>query len=114
MSKENNKNHEADELNELTTALEELDIQANDIRRRISTIIRNQQQENTKQRKRKVIVKTVNRPIQVGDRVVVTNNYKGRRGTKGVVRRTTSTQAYIDIDNTNDTIRSYKQNLRRL
>jgi hypothetical protein len=114
MDKESNNKQNTDELHELTTALEQLDIQANNIRRRISTIIRNQQQENTKSRKRTVIARSEHRPIQVGDRVVVTNNYKGRRGTKGIVRRTTSTQAYIDIDNTNETIRSYKQNLRRL
>ena len=36
-----------------------------------------------------------NRPLQVGDRVVITNRYRGRRGTEGTVVRVTSTQVTL-------------------
>jgi dsDNA-specific endonuclease/ATPase MutS2 len=52
--------------------------------------------------------------LKIGDRVEVRNNYRGRRGTKGVITKITPSQAYIKPDNGNKTFRSYKQNLRRI
>ena len=53
-------------------------------------------------------------PLKIGDRVVVTNNYKNRSGIKGTIVQLTKTQAYVLPDNGVVTFRSYKQNLRLL
>ena len=41
----------------------------------------------------------VNRPVQVGDQVRITNNYRGLFGTEGRVVRVTSTWVWLETPN---------------
>jgi hypothetical protein len=52
--------------------------------------------------------------FEVGDRVVVTNKYRGLKGTKGTIVSLSNAQATVKPDNNGATFRKYKQNLRRL
>jgi hypothetical protein len=51
--------------------------------------------------------------LKIGDRVIVTNRYRGLQGTTGKVIKLSSAQATIEADN-GETFRKYKQNLRRI
>ena len=87
------------EINDLTEEIRKLNIRLENL----------QNSASNSQTKRKN-----SQPLTVGERVVVTNNYKSRSGTTGTIVRLTSAQAYIEPDNGKETFRSYKANLKRL
>ena len=89
-------------IEELTTHLELLHIQIEEVSNRIRAITR---ENNNVTRVRRGI------EIRVGDTVQVTNKYKGRLGVKGVVIRLTATQSVIESE-TGETFRKYKANLK--
>ena len=51
--------------------------------------------------------------FEIGDRVIVTNRYRGLQGTVGKIIKLSNAQATIEADN-GETFRKYKQNLRKL
>ena len=51
------------------------------------------------------------RKLQVGDRVLITNNYRGARGVVGTIVRVTEATVVIDPDNRGPEIRRYKDNV---
>ena len=52
--------------------------------------------------------------FEIGDRVIVTNKYRGLKGTKGTIVSLSNAQATVKPDNNGVNFRKYKQNLRRL
>jgi hypothetical protein len=52
--------------------------------------------------------------FQVGDRVVITNNYRGLRGTQGIITNVTPQQVNIRAEGHRRTISKKKTNVRRL
>ena len=52
--------------------------------------------------------------LREGERVVITNNYKGQRGTTGIIVHTTTHQVSIRIAGTNRIINKKKTNVRRI
>ena len=87
------------EINDLTEEIRKLNI-------RLESLQNSASNSQTKRKR--------SDPLTVGERVVVTNNYKNRSGTTGTIVKLTSTQAYIKPDNGKDIFRSYKENLKRL
>ena len=51
--------------------------------------------------------------LEVGDRVIVTNRYRGLQGTRGTIVSLSNAQATVKPDN-GANFRKYKQNLRRI
>ena len=51
--------------------------------------------------------------ISVGDRVTVTNNYKGRKGTEGTVVKKTAFFVTVKSENSEDTFRVSIQNIKK-
>ena len=52
--------------------------------------------------------------LKEGERVVITNNYKGQRGTTGTIVHTTTHQVSIRITGTDRIINKKKTNVRRI
>lgn len=97
----------------LALQLERLTLQANTVRNQLVQL--NNQRTRREADKDKVApVPRRNQTIQIGDKVVVTNKYKGRQGTIGIVTRLTRTQAYVDPEGDGEVFRRYKANLRKL
>jgi preprotein translocase subunit YajC len=51
---------------------------------------------------------------QIGDRVQITNNYRGLRGTQGIVTNVTAQQVSIQIEGNRRPINKKKTNVRRV
>ena len=54
------------------------------------------------------------RSLAVGDRVVVTNNYRGQRGLTGTITRVTARQVHLRLDHQDRVIVKKKENVRRI
>ena len=52
--------------------------------------------------------------LQEGDRVVITNNYRGQRGSQGVVTHVTPKQVSIRIDGQRRVVNKKKTNVRKI
>ena len=52
--------------------------------------------------------------FQIGDRVQITNNYRGLRGTQGIVTNVTAQQVSIRVEGQRRTINKKKTNVRRI
>lgn len=50
----------------------------------------------------------------VGDRVVITNNYRGQRGLTGRITRVTARQVHLRLDGQDRTLIKRKENVRRI
>jgi hypothetical protein len=100
------------ELEELIEDLERLQVQLNNIAQRVRNIKgrRPSSIDNTKRASRK----SRNTTLKIGDSVVVTNRYKGRKGQTGVVVGITATQVRLKPDNGEDEYRSYKANVKKI
>jgi hypothetical protein len=104
------------ELQDLVDNLNRLQIQVNDVTRRIQNV---REQRNRETQDQQVPAQPQNRrnrrrPLQVEDRVVVTNKYKGRQGVTGTVTKVTAAQVRVQPDGGGDSFRIYKANVRLL
>lgn len=102
-----------DEITQLTNELQRLTLCTNIIASRLQelhnnfpTIDSNTDTDAT-QRDRKS-------PLQVGDRVRITNSYQGRRNTQGTVTKVLNTQAWVQPDDGDKPFRKFKANLARI
>lgn len=91
------------ELQQLISDLEQLKLQVNDITKRIEEL------------KGKPINKDPikSKQLKVGDKVIVTNNYRNRKGITGNIVRVTPAQVRIRPDNGNNEFQVYKQNVKK-
>ena len=53
-------------------------------------------------------------PFAIGERVVITNNYRNLKGRIGSITRITRTFVFLKLDNSTDIIQKRKQNVERL
>ena len=120
---------EGNEEEELTDIFKTLLLQQRDLQQQLTTL--NQSITNTNERLNLLLetnqepngnIETsaiINEPVRrrnsfdIGDRVIVTNRYRGLQGTVGKIIKLSNAQATIETDN-GETFRKYKQNLRRL
>jgi preprotein translocase subunit YajC len=102
------------ELEELIAELDQLQLQVNTVSRRLQSVRERQRQktrnnsDHTRQKKKK------REPLRAGDRVVVTNRYKGRQGLEGTIVKVTAAQVQVKPDNGDEEFRIYKANVRRI
>jgi hypothetical protein len=112
-----NQGEEDRELYEQAEALarqfQALTLEANTVRTQLIELNSKRARREAERSKPTVAPKRT-RSIQVGDRVVVTNKYKGRQGTVGTVTKLTKTQAYVNPDGDGETFRCYKANLKKI
>jgi hypothetical protein len=101
------------EIDDLTREIEGLSLQLESLRERLAKATTRKRNESSSVGNKPNRVKR-NRPLSIGDRVRVTNNYKCRKGLTGVITRTTNAQAYVKPDNGEAIFRSYKANLKRI
>jgi preprotein translocase subunit YajC len=92
------------ELNRLINDLENLKIQVKDITKRIEDL-----QGNTNHKK-----SDKHRGFEIGDKVIITNNYRNRKGITGNIVRITPAQVKIKPSNGNAEFHVYKQNIKRV
>jgi hypothetical protein len=102
------------EIDELTEELAKLQLQADIIQNKLQQIRNRNQNTEITQTRTAQKAEDRNRPLRIGDRVLVTNRYKGRQGVTGSVVRLTQTQAVVRPDNGEEDFRKYKANLRRV
>ena len=96
-------NREDTELNRLINDLKNLKVQVNDITKRIDEL-----KGNTNNKKI-----TKNKEFQIGNKVIITNNYRNRKGITGNIIRITPAQVRIKPSNGNAEFQVYKQNIKR-
>ena len=75
---------------------------------------RNQQQQQQQPQGRQPRQQRRVRELQAGDRVIITNNYRGARGVTGTIVRVTPATVLIDPDSGGPEIRRYKANVAHL
>jgi dsDNA-specific endonuclease/ATPase MutS2 len=102
------KNDEDSEVAELIKELEQLQVRITRVNERLKQLDR-----KGTQRKQTVTNKESN-DLRVGDRVEVTNRYKGRFGTQGTIIKITSAQVLIQEADSDNTFRKYKANVRKI
>ena len=61
-----------------------------------------------------VVNPDIEEELQEGDRVVITNNYRGQRGSQGVVTHVTPKQVSIRIDGQRRVVNKKKTNVRKI
>jgi preprotein translocase subunit YajC len=101
-------NDEDIEVTALIRELEQLQLRitrVNDRLKQLKTTTRAKQQTTTN--------KETN-ALRVGDRVEVTNRYKGRLGVRGTIIKVTSAQVLIQEVDNNSTFRKYKANVKKI
>ena len=94
------------ELTDATHQLQRLQIQLNNTETRINELKGRRRTLNSDDKKRRNII--------VGDKVRITDNYKGRRGHEGIVIKVTPTQVKIRPSNGGEVYNKYKQNVIRV
>ena len=52
--------------------------------------------------------------FEIGERVVIINNYRGNRGLTGVITSVTTYQVSVRLDNNNRIVKKRKHNVRRI
>ena len=97
----------------LTLQLQALTLEANTVRTQLVQL-NNRRARREAEENKPATVRKRKHPIQIGDRVIVTNKYKERQGTVGTVTKLTRTQAYVDPDGDGEVFRRYKANLKRV
>ena len=121
---------EGNEVEELTDIFRTLLLQQRDLQQQLTTL--NQSIANTNERLSLLLETNQEEPngitetsatindsirrrnsFEIGDRVIVTNRYRGLQGTVGKIIKLSNAQATIETDN-GETFRKYKQNLRKL
>jgi hypothetical protein len=90
-------------IKRISKDIEELSIQLNQL------IIQDQLAEREVQN-----LPAQERDFQIGDRVEITNNYKGLRGSQGVVTHITAHQVSLRVDGHRRVINKKKSNVRRV
>jgi hypothetical protein len=102
-----NRNND-DEVTELIRELEQLQLRITSVNDRLKLLKNNTEGNNqTETTKNKNI-------LRVGDKIEVTNKYKGRLGVQGTIVKVTSAQVLIQETGSNTTFRKYKANVRKL
>ena len=99
------------QLEEITTRIENLELQSNtrtqhrarNLFARATRVINNSSNSNSE------VV-----PIVAGDRVKITNHYKGQYGKEGTVSRVTEKRVFFIIDGTIEETFRIKKNVRRI
>ena len=121
---------EGNEVEELTDIFRTLLLQQRDLQQQLTTL--NQSIAHTNERLSLLLETNQEEPngitetsatindsirrrnsFEIGDRVIVTNRYRGLQGTVGKIIKLSNAQATIEADN-GETFRKYKQNLRKL
>ena len=121
---------EGNEVEELTDIFRTLLLQQRDLQQQLTTL--NQSIAHTNERLSLLLETNQEEPngitetsatindsikrrnsFEIGDRVIVTNRYRGLQGTVGKIIKLSNAQATIEADN-RETFRKYKQNLRKL
>jgi dsDNA-specific endonuclease/ATPase MutS2 len=99
-------NDSSNEITELIQELEQLQIHISRVNERLKEL-------NNDDRTKKQTAKDKS-TLKVGDKVEVTNKYKGRLGVRGTVIRVTSAQVVIQEEGGDEVFRKYKANVRRV
>jgi dsDNA-specific endonuclease/ATPase MutS2 len=99
-------NDSSNEITELIQELEQLQIRISRVNERLKEL-------NNDDRTKKQTAKDKS-TLKVGDKVEVTNKYKGRLGVRGTVIRVTSAQVVIQEEGGDEVFRKYKANVRRV
>lgn len=99
MNQEPRQTRRQQEIQRLSRNIEELATRLNQL-----IIEENQGQQEPQQE--------INNDFQIGDRVEITNNYRGLRGTQGVITNTTPQQVTIRAEGHRRTITKKKTNVR--
>jgi hypothetical protein len=86
------------EIENLSTQLNQLIIEDNQDREEVLPIVNPNIEEE----------------LQEGDRIVITNNYRGQRGSQGVVTHVTPKQVSIRIDGQRRVVNKKKTNVRKI
>ena len=94
------------QIEDLTNQLLEVTQQLNDLRLQV----RREREEAARQTSR---TNNNRRGLQIGDRVVILNNYQNLRGVEGIVIRLTTTFVTIRTDTGREITRG-KQNIQRI
>lgn len=102
---ERKRNEEEEELEKLTKDLEQLQLQINQVNNRINNIRSNRN-------KKESIVSKKKETIKIGDTVIVTGNYRNRKGVTGTVIKITPAQIRLRPSNGNNDFQVYKQNVK--
>lgn len=115
----NNNEEQHETLNTHTTrpdALIRLSIKTEQLKKEVTALQEEiaclQLSTDTERSKLKPKRRTKGSEAQVGDRVQILNNYRGRKGDRGVVIRTTASQVTINPDNGGENYRRYKGNIK--
>ena len=108
-----------DRQNRITRISQQIDNLSTELSRLI--VADNQDQQNQEQQQRgNRPTRTADTPINQreeyneGDRVVITNNYKGQRGTVGVITGVTRHQVSLRIEGQRRVINKKKSNIRKI
>jgi hypothetical protein len=108
----------AEEIKRLASELRGLSVETRSISDRLHGL---QQSQREGRRARSAVVcaeaaskKKPNDTFQVGVRVKVTNNYRGAKGTTGVIVKVTPSTVIIKTDNGDSDIRRFKENIAHI
>jgi len=61
-----------------------------------------------------IVAPIIEEELQEGDRVVITNNYRGQRGSQGVITNVTPKQVSIRLDGQRRIVNKKKTNVRKV
>jgi dsDNA-specific endonuclease/ATPase MutS2 len=99
-------NDNSNEIAQLIQELEQLQVRISRVNERLKEL-------NNDDRTSKQTTKDKS-TLKVGDKVEVTNKYKGRLGVRGTVIRVTSAQVVIQEEDGDEVFRKYKANVKRV
>jgi hypothetical protein len=101
MNRNTNRTRRQTEIQRLSRNIEELATQLN-------RLLIEENQENEEREQEQLI------DYQIGDRVEITNNYRGLRGTQGIITHVTPQQVSIRAEGHRRVITKKKTNIRRI
>ena len=91
--------------------IQELADSINALNRRLNELIIEDQQANQEDNEEEQQDRSLQTSFQIGNRVVITNNYKGLRGRTGSIIRITRCQVTIRLDGDRRTVIKNKSNV---
>jgi hypothetical protein len=105
MNQQSNRKSRRLEIQRLSQTIASLSSQLNKL------IIEEQQEEEDQQASR---IQQQESEFNIGDRVEITNNYRGLRGTQGQITHVTTHQVSIQVDGQRRVINKKKNNVRKI
>ena len=100
--------NEDTEVTELIKELEQLQIRITRVNERL------RQLDSRTTRNERTTTNKESNELRVGDKVEVTNRYKGRFGVQGTITKVTSAQVLIRETGSGNTFRKYKANVKKV